>query len=405
MAKCKICDKRAYFNYKEEKTGKYCTNHKLNGMIDVKSKRCLNCDKRQNFNYEGKTKALYCNEHKLDGMINVKHTRCLNCYKIPSFNYEGKTKALYCSQHKLDGMIDVISKRCLNCNKIPAFNYEGKTKYLYCSQHKLDGMINVKHTRCLNCNKIPNFNYEGKTKDLYCNEHKLDGMINVKHTRCLNCDKRPTFNYEGEKKTLYCNEHKLVNMINVAMQKCPHCDMNYVNKKYKPHCFDCYRFLNPNSTTVRNYKIKENTIMKFVKEKYPTCILDSTIEGGCSKRRPDGLIEFDEYSIIVEIDENSHKSYEDICENKRMMEIFQDLGSRPLRVIRFNPDSYSDVDGRKHNSIFSIDKESKKLKVKSNKELDRRVQILLETIDRTVSEFNYDDKTINVEYLSYNEDE
>ena len=35
----------------------------------------------------------------------------------------------------------------------------------------------------------------------------------------------------------------------------------------------------------------------------------------------------------VEIDENQHTNYS--CENKRTMEIFNDLGRRPLVMIRF----------------------------------------------------------------------
>ncbi len=192
----------------------------------------------------------------------------------------------------------------------------------------------------------------------------------------------------------------------IKTNKCSFCNLNSANQKYKPLCATCYHFQNPNSSVVRNYKIKENTIMRFVKDKYPNIILDSVIAGGCSKRRPDGLLEFDGFSIIIEIDENAHKSYEDICENKRLMEIYKDLGFRPLRVIRFNPDSYTNSNGEKIKSIFSIDKESKKLKVKSKKELESRVSILLETIEKAINNFSPDDsKSVNIEYLFFNEDE
>ena len=122
-------------------------------------------------------------------------------------------------------------------------------------------------------------------------------------------------------------------MIDIKSPKCTKCNFNRQNPNFKPLCTTCYRFDNPNSDFTRNYKVKENTIMKFVKEKYPICIMDSTISGGCSRRRPDGLIEYDLFSIIIEIDENCHKNYEDICENKRLMEIYQDLNFKPLRVI------------------------------------------------------------------------
>ena len=49
-------------------------------MVDVKNKKCLepDCDIRPLYNYNNETKGLYCNEHKLDDMINVKSKRCCN---------------------------------------------------------------------------------------------------------------------------------------------------------------------------------------------------------------------------------------------------------------------------------------------------------------------------------------
>ena len=44
---------------------------------------------------------------------------------------------------------------------------------------------------------------------------------------------------------------------------------------------------------------------------------------------------------MVEVDENGHMSYDQSCENKRMMELSQDIAHRPLVFIRFNPDKTS----------------------------------------------------------------
>jgi hypothetical protein len=52
------------------------------------------------------------------------------------------------------------------------------------------------------------------------------------------------------------------------------------------------------------------------------------------------LFDLGDQVIIVEVDENQHKDYECSCENKRRMELSQDIGHRPLVFIRFNPDSY-----------------------------------------------------------------
>jgi hypothetical protein len=64
------------------------------------------------------------------------------------------------------------------------------------------------------------------------------------------------------------------------------------------------------------------------------------IDGGCSKRRPDLLYDMYTHVIIVENDENSHKTYDEICENKRMMQLFEDLGNRPIVFIRFDCGNY-----------------------------------------------------------------
>lgn len=87
-------------------------------------------------------------------------------------------------------------------------------------------------------------------------------------------------------------------------------------------------------------KTKELTWRQQILEALPTLatqlIFDSKVQGGCSRRRPDALIDLLSHSIVLECDEFGHTGYS--CENKRTMEIFEDLGSRPLVVLRFNPD-------------------------------------------------------------------
>jgi hypothetical protein len=85
--------------------------------------------------------------------------------------------------------------------------------------------------------------------------------------------------------------------------------------------------------------------------------------------------------IIVEIDENQHNDYDTTCENRRLMEISQDVGHRPVVFIRFNPDDYIDETGVKVKSCFTTDK-SGLLKVAKTKqsEWDRRIVTLLSQI-------------------------
>ena len=52
------------------------------------------CKTRPIYNNEGETKALYCSEHKKDGMVNVKNMTCIHegCKKQPTYNNEGEKK-------------------------------------------------------------------------------------------------------------------------------------------------------------------------------------------------------------------------------------------------------------------------------------------------------------------------
>ncbi len=91
----------------------------------------------------------------------------------------------------------------------------------------------------------------------------------------------------------------------------------------------------------RNYKTKETTVVDHLKEKFPgvTWVQDKRVKDGYSKRRPD-LLDMGNHVVIVEVDENQHKTYDCTCENRRYMEISRDLSHRPFVMIRFKPDGY-----------------------------------------------------------------
>jgi hypothetical protein len=137
-------------------------------------------------------------------------------------------------------------------------------------------------------------------------------------------------------------------------------------------------------------------------------VFDKAVDGGCSKKRPDVLIDVLLYSIIIECDENQHKNYE--CENKRTMQLFEDLGNRPLILIRFNPDSYiegsSEESNQKVDGCFKPltkieDIHKKKFYELNEEEWKRRVDILEEVIKDKIS-FEVPQKEIEEIKLFYN---
>jgi hypothetical protein len=347
-------------------------------------------------------------------MVDVKNKTCIHphCKTIPNYNVEGETKALYCATHKLDGMVNVKDKTCIhpNCKTIPNYNVEGETKALYCATHKLEGMVNVRDKTCIhpNCKVIPNYNVEGETKAVYCATHKLDGMVNVMSKTCIhpNCKVQPSYNVEGETKALYCATHKLDGMVNVKDKTCKsYLCSTRVHEKYDGYCLFCYMNLFPDKPVSRNYKTKEYAVVDFVKNKFPTFDWksDKKISGGCSKRRPDLLLDFGYQIIIIEIDENQHINYGCSCENKRIMELSQDVGHRPIVFIRFNPDEY-EKNGEKNTSCWGLNKKGICVVKKTKKnEWSERLICLENTLLYWINPENITNKIIETINLFYDE--
>jgi hypothetical protein len=71
-----------------------------------------NCVKNPCFNHEGQIKGRFCSSHRLQGMIDVitKHCEASDCEKRPYFNHKGHTNGRFCSSHRLKGMVDVKHK-------------------------------------------------------------------------------------------------------------------------------------------------------------------------------------------------------------------------------------------------------------------------------------------------------
>ena len=367
--------------------------HKKQGMIDIKNKRCNeeNCNKLPIFNFKEQKNPLYCSKHKKNNMIDMIHKSCIeeNCKTFPSFNFKGLKKGLYCSEHKKKDMINILKTPCINsgCMTRPQFNFINQKIPLYCSIHKKNNMINIISKKCLetNCEKTPCFNFKSLKKGLFCEQHKKENMINVKDKKCIepNCITRANFNIETKKIPIYCSIHKKDNMVNIKSKKCktPHC-LIQVSNKYEGYCLFCFSNTFPDKPISKNYKTKELEVVEYITKTFPqyTWITDKKVQDGCSKRRPDLLLDMGDQVIIIEIDENQHLDYDCSCENKRLMEISQDLSHRPIIFIRFNPDEYY-IENKKIQSCFGYDTKGMcKLKPKYIKEWQTRLNTIKETI-------------------------
>jgi hypothetical protein len=305
--------------------------------------------------------------HQMDGMVNVKLKRCAfaGCYTTPIYNVVGSSTAKYCAIHKTEYMVNVVSKRCIHpeCSLIAQFNDVGEKTGKYCSLHKLDTMVDIKHKRCEHpgCSKMPSYKYLEDTQPRFCAEHKTEGMIDGKHLRCAyaGCNTAPIYNEPGNSRPKMCVKHKTETMIDVYHIKCKSewC-LTRANSKYENYCMFCYMNIFPDKPVSFNYKTREKTVVSEIIETFPqmTWYSDKKIQDGCSRKRPDLLLDLGYQVIIVEVDENQHNVYDCSCENKRLMELSQDVGHRPIVFIRFNPDAYIDSKGNRIKTPWKLNK-------------------------------------------------
>lgn len=186
-----------------------------------------------------------------------------------------------------------------------------------------------------------------------------------------------------------------------SLCKTPGCEtVKSKNASYDGHCLRCFVHLFPEKPNARNYKTKERAVVEFLETAFSglTFVTDKKVEDGCSKRRPDVLIDFGDQVLCIEIDENMHIRYDCSCENKRLMEISRDVGHRPLVFLRFNPDSYTNEKGMLCRSPWGINKMGLCI-VKRAGEWTGRLTVLQEHVQYWIE--HRIEKTIEVVELFY----
>ena len=229
-------------------------------------------------------------------------------------------------------------------------------------------------------------------------------MVDIKHPKCIKCKIiRPTFNLPNEKKALYCSECKEDGMVDV---KNPKCITNLCERfsQKNNYCMRCYYFHNPDKKPSR-LKVKEEEVVNYLKQELNDIqmITDKQLigDGICLKNRPDVLIHLNKHSIIIEIDEDQHKNsnYNPICDEARINNI-QEALNRPIIIIRFNPDDYTE-NGRKIKSCFKNDEKTgfKVIPKNQQQNWDNRLAKLKQTIINEIS--NYTDEPVKIIKLFY----
>ena len=381
-------------------------------MENVTKKRCVGCKtKSPSFNYKGE-KPEYCKNCKNGDMIDVKHKRCIECKKKQCcFGLEG-SKPEYCIDCKTDEMVDLKNKKCVECKKgQPSFNFENEMSPLYCGNCKKENMINFTEKRiCIVCKEVQATNGYADGKRTHCASCKLDDMDDIAHNKCIMCDiQQPSYGFKGEKPKC-CFKCKEYDMINLVSQTCktPSCPTLVSNKYYKGYCSPCFYNEFPEHKKVRYHKIKENKVANYIKINFPDYDwqIDKKIIGGKSLRRPDICLNLTEYYIIIEIDEYQHKKYGQEYDDMRNFDLLSDVNNKPIVLIRFNPDTYIDINKKKKLSCFTVDLETGSLKIKNEVHWEKRLETLKSNVAYWLNKkSNIELTTISLFFDGYDENQ
>jgi hypothetical protein len=152
-------------------------------MVDVLNKRCQaeHCTKRPNFNLPNEIVALFCSEHKKENMVNVKSKNCQykKCKELSLFGYMNK-RPQFCKLHKEENMINlVLENQCcvLDCETEYNHLYQNEK---YCNHHVPTDSLLVLKRLCKYCDIQEESNFV--CKDCKKIQNKKEWAI-VRHLR------------------------------------------------------------------------------------------------------------------------------------------------------------------------------------------------------------------------------
>ncbi|AGE50279.1 hypothetical protein ATCVCanal1_691L [Acanthocystis turfacea Chlorella virus Canal-1] len=320
--------------------------------------RCI-CGKRASFGFNGE-KATYCAGCKKDGMQDVVHKRCPSGKQV-SFGFPGG-KALCCKECKEDGMERMTYKKC-PCGKNPYFGFPGG-KALCCRVCKEVGMEDVKSKKCP-CGKQPHFGYK-TGKPICCVNCKDVGMEDLVFKRCV-CGKHPYFGYNGEKPTC-CANCKKPDMEDIVHRRCEGfngspCPTKYLIVNGREYCIAC----DPDDSRRLDKKRDEAAFFNFLnkhititQQSYPVHF--RCIDTNKMRAEIDGIIITKDTVVCLELDEDAHEYYDEVCEEARMHNVSAELKiaypDHSVAWVRVNP--HTKKNGKR-------DKSSRALKIRDKR--------------------------------------
>lgn len=361
----KKCEHNKYsFQCKECKGASICEHQKYKSICKLCNGISLCCHQRIKQHCIECHGASIC-EH------NRRRSRCIDC--------KGGS---ICEHNKL-------KSRCIDCDGSELCEHKIRKERCIECQGSSICIHKIRKSRCVECNgneicihknnKSCCVECHGKN---ICEHNKL-------HYQCVDCDGKNICEHKTRKSACITCTPSIA---------CQHCKfVSIIGSKWKPYCFRCYCILHPDAIIPRKYKLKEHHVTDALKEHFKeeiTMVFDKRVEGGCSKRRPDIMIDFGSHCLMIEIDENKHTNYS--CEEKRMVELYEDIGFRKIIFLRFNPDGYT-LENKKYPSPFKYT--SSGILQLHEAEMNRRMTELIKEIE--IHKVNEPLQQLSVYYLFY----
>ncbi len=385
-----------------------------------------NCGRKAMYGYKNSGMIEYCQFHKKNLMVNKYHFICHfdDCEKNAVYQKDEKSKPSYCSEHKPNEYIKIKKEKktypllSLNCNvtgclKKAEYNFDSEKKPILCFDHKQENMRQFDLNICEQCDKRAKYNYNvfelfgGKR----CYLHKNEKMKNMYKKMCSfqDCEKEGLYGYENDN-NMYCTTHYITDMIIKKKDICKtiFCEKNIDSNKNEGYCSYCFINMFPEKSIDNKMKnTKELQTIMEIKNNFPN--KNFVFNKSINNARPDIILKLDKHIIIIEIDENQHKNYNEKCEQNRINDLYENLGYKNIVLIRFNPDKYINSLKMTRESCFIIDNHGKYiLDKKQIKEWNKRIKKLIEIIKNNI-QFNFNDneifKQIFLFYDNYEDEE
>ncbi len=393
---CKCGRSKPCFDLPGSKTGQWCSICKPPNAVDIRNKRCESCHiKNPSFNVPGTSKARWCKDCMPSNAVNIRKRRC-DCGKTPRMALPGDSIPIWCARCVLKPpeAIDVVTKRCrcgrakptfglkdsfvaiwcIKCTDRPADAVDVKNRTCSCGNRACFGIPGaplefcadcpdmppeaVRYGQKCNCGHYPHFGIVGQ-KMTHCGTCRLPGMVEYPRRKCAQCKQ---FALYGPNQThrLRCEDHKLETDFNLVEKNCRQCNLLQILNQD-----GLCQFCEPNA--VKRYtKRAEDRVDRLLKAHNLRYVShDKPVEMKCGKDRPDFLFEcvttvdpllntsstdiptVSMHYVVLEVDEDQHKSYACDCEQTRMINITQSCGGLRTFWIRYNPDSFTLPNGTK----------------------------------------------------------